>query len=199
MTEEKVKAYVELKIAVKNAPSLPIPDWKLILKLYIDVCGEGLGPALHQTQIINVKSVEGPICFISIQIKPKEARYGASQMKLLFLVWVLEKLHYYLDGTVSDVITDCNFKTPNRHILRWRIAIQQYRGNINIAYKFVNIHKNADILSRWALANTSENPAWVPQEHHINYICVTDNCTEFFNQVKESKKLDKIVISYAKF
>ncbi|MBW0549103.1 hypothetical protein O181_088818 [Austropuccinia psidii MF-1] len=75
---------------------------------------------------------------------------------------------------------------------RWEISIQEYRGNMTIVHKSGNIHKNADGLMRWALANTPENPAWVPQEeHHIEVICVTDIGTEFFNQVKESYKMDK--------
>ncbi|MBW0565301.1 hypothetical protein O181_105016 [Austropuccinia psidii MF-1] len=131
MTEERVKAYEKLENSLTNSPFLLIPYWKLPFKLYIDACGEGLGAALHQRQIINDKSVEGPICFIQRQIKPTEARYGASQMGCLCLVWALEKLQYYLDGTVFDVITDCNavesllnMKTPNRNMLRWQIAIQ---------------------------------------------------------------------------
>ncbi|MBW0548481.1 hypothetical protein O181_088196, partial [Austropuccinia psidii MF-1] len=167
--------------------------------IYIYVCGEGLGTALHQTQIINDKPVEGPIFFISRKIKPTEARYGARQMECLFLVLALEKLHYYLDRTVSDVITDCNavkylhnMKTPNRHMLGWQIAIHEYRGNMTIVHKSGNIHKKEDGLSRWAVANTPENPAWVPQgDDHIEGICVTDIGTEFFNQVKESFKMDK--------
>ncbi|MBW0561701.1 hypothetical protein O181_101416 [Austropuccinia psidii MF-1] len=188
MTEERVKAYEELKNSLSHSPFLLIPDWKLPFKLYLDACGEGLGAALHQTQIINNKPVEGPICFISRQIKPREARYEASQMECLCLVWALEKFHYYLAGTVFDVITDCNgeksllnMKTPNRHVLRWQIAIQEYRGNMTIFHKSGNIHKNVDGLRRWALANTPENPAWVPQEeHHIERICVTEIGTEFF-------------------
>ncbi|MBW0527178.1 hypothetical protein O181_066893 [Austropuccinia psidii MF-1] len=83
-------------------------------------------------------------------------------------------------------------KTPNRHMLRWQIAIQEYRGNMTIVHKSDNIHKNGDGLSRWALENTPENPAWVPQEeHHIEGICVTDIGTEVFNKVKESSKIDK--------
>ncbi|MBW0513578.1 hypothetical protein O181_053293 [Austropuccinia psidii MF-1] len=116
-----------------------MPNWKLPFKLYIDACGEGLGAALHQTQIINDKPVEGPICFISRQIKPKEARYGESQMEFLCLMRALEKLHYYLDGTVFDLITDYNavksllkMKNPNRYILRWQIVIQEYRENMTI-------------------------------------------------------------------
>ncbi|MBW0566957.1 hypothetical protein O181_106672 [Austropuccinia psidii MF-1] len=131
MTEEKVKAYEGLKNALTNAPFLLISDWKLPFKLYNDSCGEGLDASLHQTQIINDKPVEGPIFFISTQIKPTEARYEASQMECLCLVWALEKLNYYLDGTVFDVIIDCkavksllNMKTPNINMLRWQISIQ---------------------------------------------------------------------------
>ncbi|MBW0512752.1 hypothetical protein O181_052467 [Austropuccinia psidii MF-1] len=152
MTEKRVEAYEELSNSLTNAPFLLMPDCKMPIKLFIDACGEGLGAALHQTQIINGKPVEGPIFFISRQIKPTEAR----------------------------------------HILRCKIAIQEYRGNITIVNESSNIHKNSDGLSRWALANTPENPAWVPQEeHHIEGICVTDIGTEFFNKVKESYKIDK--------
>ncbi|MBW0530665.1 hypothetical protein O181_070380 [Austropuccinia psidii MF-1] len=128
-----------------------------------------------------------------------EARYGASQMEYLCLVWALKKLHHYLDGTVFDVITHCNavkyllkMKTPNRNMLRWQISIQEYRGNMTIVHKSGNICKTSDGSGRWVWANTPENPAWVPQEeHHIEGICVTVIHTEFFNQVKESYKMDK--------
>ncbi|MBW0547792.1 hypothetical protein O181_087507 [Austropuccinia psidii MF-1] len=62
---------------------------------------------------------------------------------------------------------------------------------MTIVHKSGNIHKNSDVLSRWALANTPENPAWVPQEeHHIEGIFVTDIGTRLFNQVRESYKID---------
>ncbi|MBW0512661.1 hypothetical protein O181_052376 [Austropuccinia psidii MF-1] len=54
-----------------------MPDWNIPFKLYIDACGDGLGAALHQVQIINDKPTEGKVCYISRQIKPTEARYGA--------------------------------------------------------------------------------------------------------------------------
>ncbi|MBW0555711.1 hypothetical protein O181_095426 [Austropuccinia psidii MF-1] len=148
MTQERIQAYDKIKYALTNAPLLLMPDWKIPFKLYIDACGEGLRAALHQVQIVNDKPYEGPICFISRQIKPTEARYGASQMEFLCLVWALEKLHYYLDGSVFELITDCNavksllnMKAPNRHMLRWQIAIQEYRGNMTIVHKAGNIHR----------------------------------------------------------
>ncbi|MBW0543372.1 hypothetical protein O181_083087 [Austropuccinia psidii MF-1] len=175
---------------------------KIPFKLYIDACGDGLGAALHQVQIIDDKPTEGPVCYISRQIKPTEARYGASQMECLCLVCALEKLHYYLDGSVFEVITDCNamksllnMKTANRHMLRWQIAIQEYRGNITIVHKAGNIYKNSDGLSRWALANTPDNPAYVPLEAEpqipIERINITDVGTELFEEVRESYKQDK--------
>ncbi|MBW0532404.1 hypothetical protein O181_072119 [Austropuccinia psidii MF-1] len=132
-----------------------MPDWKIPFKLYIDACGEGLGEALHQVQIVNDKPYDGPFRFITRQIKPTEVRFGSSQMECLCLLWALEKLHYYLDGSVFEVITDCNavrsllnMKTPNRHMLRWQIAIQENRGNMTTLHKAGNIHKNAHGLSK---------------------------------------------------
>ncbi|MBW0545372.1 hypothetical protein O181_085087 [Austropuccinia psidii MF-1] len=151
MTADRVKAFGSLRQSFTTAQLLMMPDFKLPFKLCIDASGDGLGAALYQVQILNDKPVEGPICFISRQIKPTEARYGASQMEGLCLVWVLEKLNYFLEGCVFEVITDCttvnsllNMKKPNRHMHRWQIPIQEYRGNMTIAHKDGNIHKNAD-------------------------------------------------------
>ncbi|MBW0564339.1 hypothetical protein O181_104054 [Austropuccinia psidii MF-1] len=93
MTVDRVKAFESLREALTTAPLLLMTDFKLPFKLYIDASGDGLGAALPQVQIINDKPVEGPICFISRQIKPTEARYGASQMGCLCLVWALKKLN----------------------------------------------------------------------------------------------------------
>ncbi|MBW0466385.1 hypothetical protein O181_006100 [Austropuccinia psidii MF-1] len=160
-----------------------MPDFKLPFKIYIDASGDGICGALNQVQIVNDKPVEVPICFISRTIKPTEARYGASQMECLFLVWALEKLNYFPEG--------CVFK----HILRWQIAIQEYRGNMTIVHKDGNIHKNVDGLSRWPLPSNIDNPAYVPEEDSpqipIEGISVTDPNTTFFEEVRNSYTQDK--------
>ncbi|MBW0466322.1 hypothetical protein O181_006037 [Austropuccinia psidii MF-1] len=62
---------------------------------------------------------------------------------------------------------------------------------MTIVHKSRNVPRNAASLRRWALANTPENPEWVPQEEtHIEGIYVTDTGTEFFNEVKESYKME---------
>ncbi|MBW0569865.1 hypothetical protein O181_109580 [Austropuccinia psidii MF-1] len=54
-------------------------------------------------------------------------------------------------------------KTTNRHMLRWQIAIQEYRGNRNIIYKEGKSHTNADGLRRWPLDNVRRNSAYEPE------------------------------------
>ncbi|MBW0575019.1 hypothetical protein O181_114734, partial [Austropuccinia psidii MF-1] len=78
-------------------------------------------------------------------------------------------------------------------MLRWQIAIQEYRGNMTIAHKAGKIQKNSDGLSRWALANTPDNPAYVPLEAEplipIEGINITDIGTDFIG-ARESYKQD---------
>ncbi|MBW0483441.1 hypothetical protein O181_023156 [Austropuccinia psidii MF-1] len=80
-------------------------------------------------------------------------------------------------------------------MLRWQIAIQEYRGNMTIAHKEGNIQKNAYGLSRWELANTPNNPDYVPLEAkpHIPMegINITHIETEFLEEIRESYKQNK--------
>ncbi|MBW0546791.1 hypothetical protein O181_086506 [Austropuccinia psidii MF-1] len=66
---------------------------------------------------------------------------------------------------------------------------------MTIVHKAGNIHKNADGLSRCALANTPDNPSYVPLEEKsqipIEVIKTTDIGTKFFEEVRESYKKDK--------
>ncbi|MBW0568330.1 hypothetical protein O181_108045 [Austropuccinia psidii MF-1] len=86
-------------------------------------------------------------------------------------------------------------KTPNRHMLRWQIAIQEYRGNVTIVNKDGNIHKNADGLGIWPLTNNIYNPAYVPEEASpqipIEGISVTDLTTIFFEEVRNRYTQDE--------
>ncbi|MBW0517912.1 hypothetical protein O181_057627 [Austropuccinia psidii MF-1] len=80
-------------------------------------------------------------------------------------------------------------------MLRWKIAIQEYRGNMIIVHKAGNIQKNAHGLSRWALPNTYENPAYVPTSSEpqipIEGVNITDVGTELSEEAREIYKKDK--------
>ncbi|MBW0498027.1 hypothetical protein O181_037742 [Austropuccinia psidii MF-1] len=168
---ERRDVYERIKHELTNAPVLILPDFELPFKLYIDAeCRQGLGEALHQRQILGGEPREGVICYISRQLKDSEARYGATHTEFLCLVWALEKLHYYFEGSVFEVYTDCtalksllNMKTTNRLMLRSQIAIQEYRGNMTIIYKEDKRHTNAQGLRRCPLDNVKSNPAYYPE------------------------------------
>ncbi|MBW0465349.1 hypothetical protein O181_005064 [Austropuccinia psidii MF-1] len=73
-------------------------------------------------------------------------------------------------GAVFEVYIDCtalksllNMKTIKRHMLRWKIAIHEYRGNMTIIYKEGKSHTTSDGLSRWPLGNVKSNPAYDPE------------------------------------
>ncbi|MBW0466771.1 hypothetical protein O181_006486 [Austropuccinia psidii MF-1] len=86
-------------------------------------------------------------------------------------------------------------KTPNRHILSWKISIQEYRGNMTIVHKDKNNHTSVDGLSRWPLYNNIDNPAYVPEEDSpqspIEGISVTDLNITFIEEVKTIYTHDK--------
>ncbi|MBW0532024.1 hypothetical protein O181_071739 [Austropuccinia psidii MF-1] len=48
-------------------------------------------------------------------------------------------------------------------MLRWQIAIQEYRENMTIIYKEAKHHTNADGLRRWPLDNVKRNPDYDPE------------------------------------
>ncbi|MBW0533545.1 hypothetical protein O181_073260 [Austropuccinia psidii MF-1] len=133
-------------------------------------CSQGLGAGLQQRQIVDGEPRVGVIFYISRQLKDSEARYGETRTECLCLVWALEKHQYYLEGAVFEVYTDCsalksllNMKTTKRHMLRQKIAIQEYRGNMTIVYKEGKSNTNADGPSRWPLDNVKSNPAYAPE------------------------------------
>jgi hypothetical protein len=202
MTKERIDAYNNLKEMLTTAPVLFHPDPTQPYKLYVDASMEGLGAALHQVQIKDDLPVEGPVVFISRQLKDSERRYGASQLECLCLVWALEKLYYYLDGCFFEVITDCtalksliNLKSPNRHMLRWQISIQEWRSSMTITHREGLIHKNADALSRWSLPNTPDNPAYdeenLERDLPVMGITVSSLKDEFFDSITASYSKNK--------
>ncbi|MBW0559465.1 hypothetical protein O181_099180 [Austropuccinia psidii MF-1] len=164
-------AYEKIKYELTNAPVLILPDFEPPFKLYIDAaCSHGLGEDLHKRQIVDGEPREGVIFYISRKLKDSEARYGVTQTECLFLVWALEKLHYYFEGAIFEIYTDCTglksclkMNTSNRHMLRWKLAIEDYRGNITIIYKEGKCHTNAYGLSSWPLDNVKSNPAYDPE------------------------------------
>ncbi|MBW0496246.1 hypothetical protein O181_035961 [Austropuccinia psidii MF-1] len=169
--KERKDSYENIKYELTNAPVLILPELELRFKLYIDAaCSQGLGAALDQRQILDGEPREGVICLISRHLKDSESRHGATQTECLCLVLAIEKLNYYFEAAVFEVDTACtplkyllNMKTTKSHMLRWQIAIQEYRGNMTIIYKDGKNHTNTDGIRILPLDNVKSNPAYDPE------------------------------------
>ncbi|MBW0527580.1 hypothetical protein O181_067295 [Austropuccinia psidii MF-1] len=74
-------------------------------------------------------------------------------------------------------------------MLRCQVPIKEYSGDMSISNKAGNIHKITHGLGGWELANTPDNPAYVPLEAEpcssIQGIIITDIGTQFFEEVRD--------------
>ncbi|MBW0541269.1 hypothetical protein O181_080984 [Austropuccinia psidii MF-1] len=176
MTQERIQAYEKIRYAFTNAQLLLMPDWKSPFKMYIHACGEGPGEALHQLQIVK---------FVLFQDKSNLLRPDIEAAK-----WSAFALYGLWKNLIIILIV-----APNRHMIRWPIAIKEYRGNMTIVHKSGNIYKNAYGLSKWELPITPQNPAYFPTgavpQIAIEGMTITDFGKDFFDKVRDSYELDK--------
>jgi transposase InsO family protein len=197
--------FSHVKEAIINSVALTQARHDLPYNLYVDASvgtpsePGGLGASLTQFQ----NGREAVICFISRQLRGAEIRYGPTQLECLGVIWALEKCHYYLDGAKFTVICDCKalksllgMKTPNRHMLRWQLYIQHYRGQMTIVHRSGASHTNVDGLSRAALPNDAHNPAAdlyeddIPEVHsletdvELHLIAVSSLSDEIFASIR---------------
>ncbi|MBW0501660.1 hypothetical protein O181_041375 [Austropuccinia psidii MF-1] len=74
-------------------------------------------------------------------------------------------------------------KNTNKHMMRWQIAIQEYRGNMTIIYKEGKSHTIAYGLSRWPMDNVKSNPAYdteVAAKIPIHFMEIDRKKTSYF-------------------
>jgi len=151
-------AFIRLKQKLTSAPILAHPNYEQPFILHSDASTYGLGAVLSQ---INDKKEEHPILYISRSLSPAEANYSATELECLGIVWAVQKLHPYLDGSQFTLITDHSalqwlfeFKGTNRRLLRWAMELQPHRETMTIRYRAGKVHSNADALSRAPLPET---------------------------------------------
>ncbi|MBW0552658.1 hypothetical protein O181_092373 [Austropuccinia psidii MF-1] len=116
MRQERIKAYEKTRKVLIEETLMILKDWKIPLKFYIDSCGDGLGEALHQVQIIDDKPREGPVCYTSREIMKKEARCGEIQIHCLFIVDRYSKTPIFFPCHKDETTMDTDLLLCNRSI-----------------------------------------------------------------------------------
>ncbi|MBW0501742.1 hypothetical protein O181_041457 [Austropuccinia psidii MF-1] len=127
----------------------------VLMKFYIDSCGDGLGAALHQVQIIDDKPTEGPVCYISRQIKPTESRYGASQMECLCLLSFSTAYHLQTDGLAEKMI-------QTLEVMIWRFSAYEleFKDSDGFTHEWFTLIPELELAYNTSIhSSTGQTPA----------------------------------------
>lgn len=151
------ESFSKLKKTLATAPILNCPDFTLPFVLQTDASNYGLGAVLSQIDADGEKV----IAYLSRSLTKPEKNYSVTEKECLAVLWSIEKLRPYLEGSEFTVITDhfsllwlANLQNPVGRLARWSVRLQQY--NFKIIHRKGKEHVVPDCLSRSVPVNCVE-------------------------------------------
>jgi hypothetical protein len=150
-TQECEEAFKSLKKVLVSAPILATPNFNKPFLLQTDASKVGIGAVLSQ---VDDQCREHPIVYLSRKMLPNELNYSVPEKECLaVVVYAINKLRYYLQGSQFTVITDHqalkwleNTRSSHNRLMRWSLILQQF--TFQIQYLKGVLNTNADGLSR---------------------------------------------------
>lgn len=122
-------AFRAIKEYLVSAPVLTCPDFSLPFTIQTDASGYGVGAVLTQLH----PDGEKVICYLSRSLTRNERNYSTTERECLAVLWAIEKLRPYIEGSKFYVITDHyslvwlnRLQSPTGRLARWSIKLQQY-------------------------------------------------------------------------
>jgi len=148
-------AFEKLRQALTDSPVLIHPDFTREFILYCDACRKGIAAVLQQVCLEDMK--EHPILYVSRRLSSAESHYGATELECLAVVWALDKLSHYLDGSTFKLVTDHSAlkwiwdikASANSRLFRWSLILNPLKDKVTIIHRPGKFHQNADTLSRF--------------------------------------------------
>lgn len=142
-------AFKLLKEQLITAPVLSCPNFDLPFIIQTDASGFGLGAVLTQQH----SEGEKVICYLSRSLTRNERNYSTTERECLAVLWAIEKLRPYVEGSRFTVVTDHyslvwlnRLQSPSGRLARWAIRLQQY--DFDIVHRKGKEHVVPDALSR---------------------------------------------------
>ena len=130
-------------------PILKLPDHDSQFVLRTDASDTGLGAVLMQEH----EGMLFPVAYSSKKLLPREQNYSVIERECLAVVWAIDKFKLYLYGKEFVLQTDHQSlaylnkaKFSNQRVMRWALALQPYRYNIQYIKGIDNV--GADFFSR---------------------------------------------------
>lgn len=122
-------AFNAVKEHLIRAPILTCPDFDKPFIIQCDASDFGVGAVLTQGQ----NDDERVISYLSRSLTKSERRYSTTEKECLAVLFAIEKLRPYIEGTHFTVVTDHyslkwlnSIKDPVGRIARWAVRLQQY-------------------------------------------------------------------------
>lgn len=147
--EACAKALEAVKKHLVSAPILTCPNFDLPFTIHTDASDYGLGAVLTQVH----PEGEKVICYLSRSLTKNERKYSVTEKELLAVLFAIEKLRPYIEGTKFTVITDHfalkwlhNLKDPCGRLARLALRLQQY--DFDVVHRQGKDHIVPDVLSR---------------------------------------------------
>lgn len=149
-TENCEEALQKIKRHLISAPVLSCPDFDLPFTIQTDASDYGLGAVLTQ---VHPDGSEKVICYLSRSLHKNERKFSTTEKECLAVLFAIEKLRPYIEGTRFTVITDHyslkwlhSIKDPVGRIARWAVRLQQY--DFDIIHRKGKDNIVPDVLSR---------------------------------------------------
>src|SRR5436305_13410259 len=97
------QTFIKIKELLMDEDNLLIrPDFTKLFILQTDASTLGLGAILSQ----EIDGKDKPIAYASCQTSQTEAKYGATQLETLAVVWAMKHFRHYLAGALFRLIID---------------------------------------------------------------------------------------------
>lgn len=142
-------SFQQIKNHLISAPVLTCPNFDLPFTVQTDASDYGLGAVLTQHQ----EDGEKVVCYLSRSLNKNERKFTTTEKECLAVLFAIEKLRPYIEGTKFTVVTDhfslkwlFSIKDPVGRIARWAVRLQQY--DFDIIHRKGKDHIVPDTLSR---------------------------------------------------
>ena len=156
----QLEAFEALKQAVASPEVLALPRPDLPFSLDTDASDYQLGAALFQ---VYGDKDRRPIGFWSRTLNPAEQNYSTPEKECLAVIWALQTLRPYLQGTHFVVHSDqsslrwlMEIEEPSGKLMRWRLRLSEF--DFEVKYKLGLINTQADAMSRLASTGSTTTP-----------------------------------------
>lgn len=148
--EKCEEAWGKLKGFLTSAPVLSCPNFDLPFVVQTDASDFGLGAVLSQT---DVNGGEHVVAYLSRSLTKAERKYSVTEKECLAVIFAIEKLRPYIEGTRFTVVTDHysllwlhNLKDPMGRLARWAVRLQGF--DFEVVHRKGKEHLVPDCLSR---------------------------------------------------